>query len=227
MKQRILEGLPIAGIIAFSGCSVNALAHWMLDWSRSKTPWYWVAALLVEGCTAWLVWSIVDTARTLTKSRISKQDKRFYKIILLLFVALAIPSISASVVANYVEFQGNPLLSVLFPVLTVASAVGAGLPDVVKRYKEGKKEDKEAAEVAKLRQQLAGLVQQGGQDGDIVPTLTNKADRLTWLTGQGDNLPDIADMVTAWGKSARTVRRYLSEVRDREETSGSLDATRL
>ena len=130
----IIESLPVAGIVAFSGCSVNALAHWLLSWSLNPTPWYWLAAILVEGCTAWLVWAIVDTLRTFTKSRISKQDKRFHGIVLLAFMALAIPSVTASVVANFVEFRGNPLLACLFPVLTIACAVGAGLPNVVRRH---------------------------------------------------------------------------------------------
>ena len=227
MKQKLIEGLPVAGIIAFSGCSVKALYHWMHGWSKNPHWWYLVAALLVEGATAWLVWSMVDTIRTLTRSRLSKQDKRFYRIILLLFVSLSVPSLTASVVANFVEFRGNPLLAVLFPVLTVASAVGTGLPDVVKRYEQKKEEDKKPKPV---RQSRTETVKEGttvGQPETIVqpsedsvrpkvPELDTKSDRLTWLAGQRDNLPDIADMVTTWGRSERTVRRYLSEVQDKE-----------
>ena len=205
--NKVIEGLPIAGIIAFSGCSVNALVHWMMGWSLNPTPWYWVAALLVEAATAWLVWKIVDTARTLTRSRLSKQDKRFYKIVLSVFVTLSIPSISASVVANYVEFRGNPLLSVLFPVLSIASAVGAGLPDVVKRYKKGQEEDKVAKAAAKA--------EAARQEDDKIPQLSDKAARLSWLR---DNWPisDVypADLADAWEVTLRTVTRYLAEIED-------------
>ena len=204
MKQRILENLPVAGIVAFSGCSVNALAHWMLGWSLNPTPWYWLAALLVEGCTAWLVWSIVDTLRTLTRSRISKQDRRFHKAVFVAFVTLAIPSITASVVANYVEFRGNLLLACLFPVLTIASAVGAGLPDVVKRYEEKKESDRKPKPVRQPKTQLP-----------IIPTLSNKKDRVSWLR---DNWPisDIypADLADIWQVTVRTVSRYLSEIKE-------------
>ena len=231
MKQKLIEGLPVAGIIAFSGCSVKALYHWMHGWSKNPHWWYWVAALLVEGATAWLVWSMVDTIRTLTRSRLSKQDKRFYRIILLLFVSLSVPSLTASVVANFVEFRGNPLLAVLFPVLAVASAVGTGLPDVVKRYEQKKEEGKKPKPVRQSRTETVKDMTTVGQPETIVqpsedsvlphktivPPLSAKKDRVAWLK---DNWPDsdltLSDLTDTWGVTARTVSRYLSEVQDKE-----------
>lgn len=133
--------LPILGIVAFSGCSVHALAYLLFAAAKHDTPWFWSAAVLVELMTAWLVWSIVEVARRVTKSNISKQDRRFYSIILIAFIILAIPSLSVSVTANIIEFDNNVLLGLLFPSLSVACAIGAGLPETVKRYEEKKEQD--------------------------------------------------------------------------------------
>jgi hypothetical protein len=126
--------LPILGIVAFSGCSVNAVVSLFFEQAQHDTWLFWAAAVLVELTTAWLVWSVVETLRKVTKSNITKQDRKFYSIILALFVVLAIPSLTLSIVANTIEFGGSVLLGLLFPTLSIACAVGAALPQSVKGY---------------------------------------------------------------------------------------------
>ena len=149
----IKERLPLAGIVAFSGCSVNALANLFIENARHDTWLFWAAAALVELTTAWLVWSSVETLRKVTKSNITKQDRKFYSIILALFVALAIPSLGLSIVANAHEFDGDPLLSCIFPLLSVACAVGAALPQSVKGYARARQEEASKAQVERKARQ--------------------------------------------------------------------------
>lgn len=151
--------LPILGIVAFSGCSVHALAYLFFATAEHDTRWFWSAAVLVEICTAWLMWSVVETMRRVTKSNISKQDRRFYTIILVVFLVLSIPSLSVSVVANVNEFGGDVLLGLLFPTLSVACAVGAGLPETVKKY-EKQREAEIVERKAKKEEQKAKEAQQ-------------------------------------------------------------------
>jgi len=146
--------LPVLGIVAFSGCSVNAVANLLFDRARDDTMLFWFAAILTELCTAWLVWSVVETMRKVTRSNVPKQDRRFYSIILAVFVVLAIPSLSVSVVANTLEF-GNLLLGLLFPTLSVACAVGAALPRTVKGYERQKQEEARAAQAERKAHQEA------------------------------------------------------------------------
>lgn len=129
-RARLIPGL---GIVAFCLCSVNALGNFLLDNAIHDTPLFWLAAVLIELVTAWLAWNIVEQMRKVTRSRITKQDRRFHLIILAQFSILAIPSLAVSVVANVIEFGGNRLLGLLFPSLAVASAVGVALPEAMKR----------------------------------------------------------------------------------------------
>lgn len=147
--ENIKEKLPLAGIVAFSGCSVNALANLFIENAKHDTWLFWAAAMLVELTTAWLVWSSVETLRKVTKSNVTKQDRRFYSIILALFVMLTIPSLALSIVANAHEFSGDPLLSCIFPLLSVACAAGAALPETVQKREQKQAEEK--AEAHKLR----------------------------------------------------------------------------
>jgi len=149
--------LPLVGIVAFSGCSVNALANLFIENARHDTWLFWAAAVLVELTTAWLVWSSVETLRKVTKSNISKQDRKFYGIILALFVALSIPSLALSIIANANEFGGDPLLSGVFPLLSVACAAGAALPETVQKREQQRVEEKaeERKQRAESRQRRA------------------------------------------------------------------------
>jgi hypothetical protein len=154
MTQKLNKDiLPILGIVAFSGCSVNAVANLFFEQAQHDTWLFWGAAVLVELTTAWLVWSVVETLRKVTKSNITKQDRKFYSIILTLFVVLAIPSLTLSIVANANEFGGDPLLSCIFPLLSVACAVGAALPQTVKGYARQRQEEATKAQAErKVRQ---------------------------------------------------------------------------
>jgi uncharacterized membrane protein len=137
--------LPVLGIAAFSGCSINALANMLLSMAKHPTPFLWFAAGLVELMTAWLVYQVVEQVRTVTKSNISKQDRRFYAIILIAFAVLAVPSLALSVVANALEF-GNVLLGFVFPLLSVGCAIGAALPETVAKFEQKKAEGKAEAD---------------------------------------------------------------------------------
>lgn len=169
------DHLPIAGILAFSGCSVSALAHLFFSRAVRGTWLFWAAALLVELCTAWLIWSVVETARKVTKSNISRQDKRFYSTILVTFLILAIPPLAVSVIANTIEFGGDVLLGSLFPTLSIACAVGAGLPETIKKHEsqrqveasqkqaERKQRQAERKKVARAEQEEARKRQERGK----------------------------------------------------------------
>src|SRR5512139_192805 len=133
--SRVGGRLPAAGIVAFSGCSVNALAGLLLERASHPTPMLWFAAALVELTTAWLVYQVVEQVRKVTKSNISKQDRRFYVLVLAAFALLAAPSLSLSVWANALEF-GNLALGFVFPLLSVGCAVGLALPDAVTRHEK-------------------------------------------------------------------------------------------
>ena len=144
--------LPIAGIVAFSLCSVNSVAHLFLDAARYPTATLWLSAALVELVTAWLVFQAVQTARQVTKSRISKQDRRFYGGALITFLVLSVPSLGLSVAANTREF-GSLLLGVQFPLLSVGCAVGAAVPDAVARFEQARASERQ--EAAKERKERA------------------------------------------------------------------------
>jgi len=164
------DWLPIVGIVAFSGCSVHALGYLLFAAAEHDTPWFWTAAVLVEICTAWLVWSVVETMRRVTKSNISKQDRRFYTIILVVFLVLSIPSLSVSVVANVLEFGGNILLGLLFPTLSVACAIGAGLPETVKKYERQREMEIAERKAKREQEQLKrAALKAESQPADIEP----------------------------------------------------------
>jgi len=132
---RITDWLPILGILAFSACSIHSVNQLLQSRANHPTPLYTLAAGLIELATAWLVYGVVEQFRTVTKSRISKQDRRFALSVLVAFTVLAVPSLATSIVANALEFN-DLLLGLLFPGLSVACAVGAALPDATKRHKE-------------------------------------------------------------------------------------------
>lgn len=144
MKLKLSKDhLPQVGIVAFAACSVHSVGNLLFAKAQHETLLFWLAACLIELCTAWVIWSIVETTRKVTKSNISKQDRRFYSLVLAAFVVLAIPSLSISVAANVKEFNGL-LLGLLFPSLCVACAVGAAIPETVGKYEEANRQQAEA-----------------------------------------------------------------------------------
>lgn len=139
--------LPVLGILAFSLCSVNSIFHLLSSNALHPSPVLWLPAVLVELVTAWAVYQVVETMRKLTKSRISKQDRRFYLGILAAFVAVSLPLVGTSVWANVVEFGGSIALGALFPVASIGCAIGAALPQVTQKYLK----DKEAVKIAQSK----------------------------------------------------------------------------
>lgn len=135
---------PVAGVFAFSACSVHAVAHLLLDKAEHGTPLYWIAAALIELATAWLTMRIIEQVQQATRSigrGFGKQDRRFARIMLGAYIGLTVPSFATSVIANRIEFGGDKLLSFLFPVLTVACAAGAAMPDIIEDRKRRKKKE--------------------------------------------------------------------------------------
>lgn len=144
--MRLTVYLPVLGIVAFSLCSTWSLFNLFYGRATHPTPLYWLPAVLVELVTAWIVAQVVGQIRNVTKSNLSKQDRRFFAIILTAFVLVAGPLVGVSVWANALEFS-SLVLGVLFPVSSIGCAVGAALPDAVQKFEKRKeKERKEQAE---------------------------------------------------------------------------------
>ena len=148
----ILARLPYGGIVAFSLCSTWSLYHLFADHARHPTPLYWLPAVLVELVTAWAVAQIVRGVRELTRSRISKQDRRFYGLITGAFAAVAAPLLGASLWANTRELN-NVLLGALFPVASIGCAVGAVLPDVVATFRQRRATERQEKETTRQRRE--------------------------------------------------------------------------
>ena len=149
----LMKRIPVFGIIAFSGCSVNALAHLFMGNAVHPAPWYWLAACLVEGVTAWLVWACVGVYHQLTRTRQTRQDRRFFLGVALDYVLLALLPLSVSVYANGLEFGGGWgfLLGAVFPALSVACAIGAAMPETVAGHKRRKARQKAEEEAEKAK----------------------------------------------------------------------------
>ena len=145
--------LPVAGILAFSLCSVNSIFNLLASHASHATDMFWVAAFLVELTTAWLVGQSVDAFRKVTRSNISKQDRKFYGWLLVLFIVLTIPSLALSVWANCIEFGGSIALGLAFPGLSVGCALGAALPGASAKYEQGKA--RQAQDTAKASKERA------------------------------------------------------------------------
>lgn len=144
IMEKFVTSLPVLGILAFSLCSVNSIYHLLTSSAQHPGHLYYLPAFLVEIVTAWSVHQIVTQVRELTKSRISKQDRRFYVVVALAFVCVALPLVGTSAWANTVEFDGNLILGTLFPIASVGCAVGAALPQVAAKHEARKAESKAA-----------------------------------------------------------------------------------
>lgn len=156
--EYIKARLPVAGILAFSLCSVNSVYQLLADRAAHPTETLWPAAALVELTTAWLVAQSVDVFRKVTQSRISKQDRRFYGGVLAIFLVLCVPSLGLSIWANTIEF-GTRWIGMMFPLLSVGCAVGAALPGVTAKWEKDKAKAriddvKKRAENARARAEL-------------------------------------------------------------------------
>lgn len=180
---------PVAGVFAFSACSVHAVAHMLLDNAVHDTPLYWIAAALIELATAWLVTRIIGQVREATRSigrGFGKQDRRFARIMLGVYTALASPSFATSVIANRIEFGGDKLLSFLFPVLTVACAAGAAMPDVIEDRKRKKKKEADAQAGEKTTKAEQAQAQQRESWTQAIGSLGKAADTLRLIAASDD-----------------------------------------
>jgi hypothetical protein len=208
-REWLKANLPIAGIVAFSACSVHAVNMLLRGAAKHDTPLYLGAACLIELTTAWLVWSIVEAVRKVTRSNISKQDRRFHSIVLVVFLVLAIPSLAISVEANTRELGGR-LLGLLFPSLCVACAVGAGLPDTVERYERQKEDEKKAAKEERARKKA---------EKERVEATRKQAESLgaasaTFLQLTKDPAQSQAQIAEAIGRSRTAVRNHLDTLEE-------------
>jgi len=147
---------PALGIAAFSAASINSVANLFLGRAVHPTQVLWASAALVELCTAWLVYQVVDVGRKLTRSNISKQDKRFYAGVVVVFFILSLFPLGLSIAANTLEF-GNPGLGVIFPVLSVACAIGLALPDTIARHERDRAVERETAKAEKAERETERL----------------------------------------------------------------------
>ena len=162
LKKLKVPDLPTLGIFAFALASTWALGQYFNANAVHPTPLYWLPAALVEIVTAWLTKHAVESFYQVTRSNISKQDKRFFTVVAIAAAALATPTIAASIAANLYEFNGQVLLSLLFPVAVVGCAVGAQIPRSVSRHKsaDGAQHRAELSKVrADLRTSRADLAQ--------------------------------------------------------------------
>jgi len=177
-----VQYIPILGIVAFSLCSTWALFNLFHGAALHPTPLYWLPAVLVELVTAGIVSQIVSVVRSLTKSNISKQDRRFFRVIVLWLLVVALPLLSLSVSANALEFR-NVLLGVVFPLASIGCAVLAAIPGSLEKFEqqraqERKEQDEERKEKERERQHEADLQQKLGRAAAVYalyrnnPTLT-------------------------------------------------------
>lgn len=120
---------------------------------------FWPAAVATELMTALLVWNFTETARRLTRSKTSKQDRLFYSGVCLAYLALSSFSVGLSVLANYAEF-GGWLLAAAFPTLSIASAFTGGVADAVRRRETATAEGKATADRDKKKRQKAKAEEQ-------------------------------------------------------------------
>lgn len=201
--------LPTLGIFAFSLCSTWSLYHLFRGNALHPTPLYWLPSVLIELVTAWLVYQVVDLARKLTVSNTSKQDKRFYTVVLVLCAALVIPTLLTSVWANAREFGGNLALGIIMPVCAIACAVGMALPQATARYEQARANERQ--ERARERRQAQVRRKQAQTDRQSIAKLGSAGATLELYQAN----PDITQSQAAQmlGVSRQTVSNHLAKLR--------------
>jgi len=160
MKDKLakLPDLPTLGIFAFALASTWALYQFFINAAVHPTWLYWIPAALVEIVTAWLTKHAVEAMYQITRSKTLKQDKRFFKIVAGVSIALCVPTFVASVQANLYEFAGQFWLALLFPIAVIGCAIGAQIPRSVVRH-TSEKTDVGKAELRSLRAELRQMKQ--------------------------------------------------------------------
>ena len=152
----IKERLPLAGVVTFAMGSVHSLRQMFGAWAQHDNPWlFWPLAAAIELTTAIIVWQLVGTLRVVTKTHQTDENRRFYGILAGVLGVLALPSLATSVIANYVEFGGNYGLALLCPVMAVACAVMAAIPEAENRFQEMKEAERKRAETKRKERAAA------------------------------------------------------------------------
>lgn len=134
----------------FAMGSVHSLRLLLGLWARHDSELLWLLAIAIELLTAFMIWRIVEIARIVTKSHQLKENRKFYGGLLVTLIVLLLPSLFSSIWANYVEFNGNPVLSVLWPGMAVACAILSGIPHAERVFKAEKQVEKEERAAKKL-----------------------------------------------------------------------------
>jgi len=227
IERRLMNmKLPIAGIIAFSLCSVTSIYYLLAGHARHPSPVLWLPAVLVELVTAWAVWQIVEQARLVSRSK-RNQDRRFHSGILAAFVVVALPLLTLSVWANTTEFQ-NLLLGFMFPVASIGCAIGAALPETVETYakrnqalaqtqanerkrKQKEKECKSEESARRARERQAQLEESKGQaERQLVASLGKAGETLQeYLANPTQSQASVAQ---ALGITRQAVGQHLSKL---------------
>lgn len=171
----LTDRLPAIGVAAFALGSTWALFNMFHGHATHPSLLYWVPAIMVELVTAWLVSIGVRATREVTKSLggkkgTSQQDRRFWRVVLVLVIALCVPTVGASVAANLLEFEGNWWLSLLFPAGCVACAIAGVLPEIMEQH--SRQDDTELAREntdlrAKLKKAREARALVGPTPGDV------------------------------------------------------------
>jgi len=149
-----VRNIPLGGVFAFALASIWSLFQMFNNRALHPTLLYWIPAGLVEIVTAWLTYQAVESVRKITRSNISKQERRFNIVLASVCGALALPTLIVSVAANRYEFQGDYGLALLFPISCVACAVATAIPRIKTHQVDerlAKERDAHAETRAKLR----------------------------------------------------------------------------
>jgi len=193
-----------AGILAFALCSVYAIAQLFMTRAKHPHPIYFVPATFIEIVTAIAVWQIVEMFHKWSRSNQTKQDKRFYGVLIIVLTILVLPSITTSITANYWEFGGNIpnadivfpiLLGLLFPLMLIVCAILGAIPKVVKRRKAvSQKSESVGKETTKKTTKMQRAL----------PTVKRREKVFALLCENLDQSP--ADLGKRFGVTAQTIR---------------------
>jgi len=196
-----------AGILAFALCSVYAIAQLFMARAKHPHPIYFVPAIFVEIVTAITVWQIVEMFHKWSRSNQTKQDKRFYGILIIILTILVLPSIATSITANYWEFGGfipntdiifPILLGPLFPLMLIVCAILGAIPKTVKRRKEA---------LQKLEMVGKETAKKGAKMQRALPTAKRREKVFALFCQNLDQSP--AALGKQFGVTAQTIRNDL------------------
>jgi len=196
------------GIVAFSLCSVNSLYLLFAGSAAHPSGLLWLPAVMIELVAAWSVVQVVGQVRMITRSNISRQDRRFHSIILAAFAVVALPLLLVSTWANTLEF-GAVALGVLFPLASVGCAVGLALPEAVTRH--GKEREAERQSAASARKARAREKKSQETQAQLLAGLGNAQATVVYF--EANPGATHAQAAAELGISRRTVGNHLERAR--------------